>query len=106
MGERHNDKIRIVRFGNPFLDDIDSMDDDAISRFAKKYGIDTNRTVVVMGYNRTRGQQHTLVAKSFIDYKVDRNRIFIVIPWTSGPCDDPDAYRREIEDVLKDNYDY
>ena len=106
MGSSCNDKIRIVRFGNPFLDDIDSMSSDTVSRFTGKYGIDTSRTVVVMGYNRTRGQQHTAVAGSLAEHKVDCSRIFIVIPWTSGPCDDPDAYRKEIEDILKDDYDY
>ncbi|MCR5590956.1 MAG: hypothetical protein K6F73_05430 [Lachnospiraceae bacterium] len=106
MGRKYDSKIRIVRFGNPFLDDIDSMDDAVVSRFTEKYGIDTNRTVVVAGYNRTRGQQHLAVAKSLKQYNVDRIRIFIVIPWTSGPCDDADAYRKEIEDILKDDYDY
>ncbi|MCR5687794.1 MAG: hypothetical protein K6G58_07235 [Lachnospiraceae bacterium] len=106
MGNRYTGKVRIVRFGNPFLDDIDGMDDAKVRDFADKYGIDTGRKVVVVGYNRTRGQQHPEVLRSLIENQTDRNKIFLVIPWTSGPCDDPEGYRKELEEILEDKYDY
>ena len=104
VGTGYNDKIRIVRFGNYFLDRIDNSTNSAAEEFVRKYRIDRNRTVVVIGYNRFRQQQHLETINSIIGSKIERDKIFIVIPWTYGPEDD--NYKKQIENTIEGRYDF
>ena len=104
MGCGFNDKIHVVRFGNYYLDRIDCAKDSTVDGFVHKYGIDTSRKVIVVGYNRFKEQQHIKVLESIVEGNIERDRIFIVIPWTYGP--DNKDYKKQIESIISGRYEY
>lgn len=82
---RYDDKIKIVRWGIDLLDEIDRIAESDIIEFAKKYGIDRKRKVVVIGYNRGETQQHQEVICSLKGEKIAKEDIFLIFPWSYGP---------------------
>lgn len=54
----YNDKKHIVRFGNYYLDRIDSISSAEVDNFTRKFEIDTGKRAVVVGYNRFKELQH------------------------------------------------
>lgn len=104
FGSKYNGILHVVRFGNYFLDDIDAVSEQTVMDFTEKNHIDTDKTVVMLGYNRFRQQQHILTIQSIVKAEIDRNEVFFVIPWTYGPIEK--GYREEIEELLKDRYEY
>lgn len=104
FGNRYDDRIHVIRFGNYFLDDLDASGDDEVDVFVKKYGIDTSKTVVAVGYNRFCQHRHIEAINSFIENRISCDRVFIIVPWTYGPRDD--EYKERVETVLKGNYEY
>ena len=104
MGKKYREKIRVVRFGNYFLNLIDSVTDESIDLFLKKFEIDNSRKTVVVGYNRCKEQQHLSALKSIVDAGIDRKDIFIIIPWTYGDADI--EYNEQVECIIRGYYDY
>ena len=104
IGRKYDDRIRIVRFGNYFLESIDNASDNDITSFVQKYGIDRGRKIVVLGYNRSREHHHAGAIQSIVDAGIRRDEVYIIIPWTYGP--DDKAYRDEVESLVRDRYDY
>lgn len=104
IGYKYDDKIRVVRFGNPLLDQIDDVSDADLMSFAQKYKIDLERKRVVVGYCRGEEQRHLEVIESIIKANVDKSRIQIIIPWTYGR--ENSEYKSRIIDLLDNRYDY
>ena len=104
MGKRYGDRIRIVRFGNYFMNLIDNVSRKSIDGFINKFGIDNGRKTVVVGYNRCREQQHLKALQSIVDAEVPREDVFIIIPWTYGEADE--EYKEQVECIIRGFYDY
>lgn len=75
-------KFSYTRFGLIELDEIDSVQQHEVTEFAKKYGINPSKKIVVIGYNRRVEQQHIAVLENIPNSLVDR--IQIIIPWSYG----------------------
>ncbi len=101
--KKYDNKIRIVRFGIDLLEIIDSVTKSDISVFAEKYGIDTSRKIVVIGYNRIKQQQHLDVIFSLKKAGITREDIFIVFPWTYGPLQN--GYKEKLLEEIGTSYD-
>ena len=104
FGDKYASKIKIVKFGISVLDFIDDISQDTIVEFVREYGIDSNRKCITIGYNRNINHQHYDVIKSIEKYAVDKNKIFIILPWTYGPEDV--EYKKKIIGELRGKFDY
>lgn len=104
IGSGYDAKIRTARFGISLLNDIDAISEKDLSNFASKHGIDRNRKIVAIGYNRGKAHQHLEVVESIIREGVDPNQLQLVFPWTYGPEDK--EYQSEIQKLLDGKYDY
>lgn len=104
MGNKYDNRIHVVRFGNYYIDGIDNAKDEDVERLINKYCINTMKKVVAVGYSRFREHQHIDAIKSIIENNVDDKEIFIVIPWTYGP--DNKDYKDKIEALIKGKYEY
>ena len=104
FGRKYASKIQIVKFGISVLNLIDDIEQDNLIEFVEKYKIDTNRKCITIGYNRNLNHQHYDVIKSIDKYAVDKNKIFLIFPWTYGP-EDVD-YKKKIVKELNGKYDY
>ena len=102
--KKYKAKIQKVRFGLTSIKDIDNLDKQSIIDFKITHGIDLEKKVVAIGYNRRKEHQHIKAIQSIIEANINPRDIFIIIPWTYGP--DDIEYRGEIESLLQDRYDY
>lgn len=100
---RFIDKLCLLRFGLSSLDNIDKCSDEDVLKFSNKYGLDTKKHIVVVGYNRSKQQQHLGVIKSIIG-KVNSTSIQYVLPWNYGEEDG--FYEQEIRELLDGKCDY
>lgn len=87
------EKDYCLRFGLPILDEIDNIDAEHINSFRKKFNIPSNKTIIVIGYNGRKEQQHINVVKNLKQNIIDSS--FIIFPWTYGDCG------REYEELLE-----
>lgn len=104
IGYKYDAKIKLARFGVSLLPTIDAITDEEIEAFLEKYKINKLKTVVAVGYNRTEAQQHIPVIDSIIKANVDRDKVFLVFPWTYGINDD--EYKNAIISKVCDKFDY
>lgn len=105
IGTEFGRKIHIIKFGSMIYDYIDNITDKDLYEFKIKYKIPTDsRTIVAIGYNRCKEQQHIEVIDSIINSNVDSNSIIIIFPWTYGENDQ--NYYRTIIDRLNNKYKY
>lgn len=78
----YDDKVREVRFGFSVLDTIDKSLAEDVDAFARSNGFPPNKDMIVVGYNRAKTQNHIGIINSIIQAGIDRNKYYIVIPWT------------------------
>ena len=65
LGEKYDDKIQIIDFGNSTLDWIDKINSKYTkSQCKERFGFSTDKVVVHVGYNAFRGQQHMDIMKN------------------------------------------
>ncbi len=104
FGNKYDNKIEIVRFGNSVLEDIDDIKEKEVEAFTKKYNINNRKKIVVIGYSRIPEHQHIAVVESIIRACIDSENIILLFPWTYGIC--RQGYKQEIIDILNDQYEY
>ncbi len=100
---RFKSKYRRVRFGLSELREIDACDNNDIIKFCNKFHIDTDKKIIVVGYNRSKEQNHKEVIYSLLE-SCSMNDLLIIIPWTYG-IDDL-QYRNEIEEIMNHHCNY
>ena len=100
---RFKSKYRRVRFGLSALDEIDNCDKEDIRKFYNKFNIDKDKKVIVIGYNRSKEQNHKNVISSLLKY-CNMDALLLVIPWTYGINNL--QYRNEIEEIMKHQCKY
>lgn len=96
--EKYVSKISKIRFGLTELDEIDNTSNDQSNRFCDRYGIDTKREVIVIGYNRIIEQQHLACVESIASSGLNIKLFQLVFPWTYGK-EEP-GYKDKIKEVL------
>lgn len=104
MYKKYENKTQIVKFGISLLDNIDRIIDDSLLSFANKYKIDRTRKCIAIGYNRGKFHQHIKILNSIINSGIDKNKIFVVFPWTYGTIDE--KYQDAIKNTIGNRYDY
>lgn len=104
VSEEYESKIRIVKFGSSLLDVMDKCSESDISAFLSAWSIPSDKTIIVIGYNNCKAQQHLSAVKSILSAKLETDDIFVIIPWTYGSGDD--LYRKELEDEMKGKINY
>ena len=104
FGRNYDDRLHIIKFGNYYLDYIDNVTDEDIASFANKYSIDMSKRIVAVGYNRFFQHRHVEAIRSIRNSGIDKEKLFIIIPWTYGPEDS--EYKESIESELKDYCDH
>lgn len=100
---RFKSKYRRLRFGLSMLYEIDACTEEDISKFYYKFHIDKNKKVIVIGYNRSKEQNHKKVISSLLKC-CDMEELLLVIPWTYGVNDL--KYRNEIEEIMNEHCNY
>ena len=64
---RFKSKYRRVRFGLSELREIDACDNNDIIKFCNKFHIDRDKKIIVVGYNRSKEQNHKEVIYSLLE---------------------------------------
>ena len=101
----YDDKVKEVRFGFSTLETIDDVSAEDVRLFAENQGFPSNKTIIAIGYNRAKTQNHIAIIKSIIQAGIDRNKYFIVIPWTYAYCSM--GYYRKLNELLScSGYDF
>lgn len=96
-GEKYSNKIRMTKFGSNGIDYLNNEFDK--NEFAYRFGIDTNKVIVSIGYNKMKEQQHLAVLK-VINSLPDsiRSKIHIILRLTYGSGDS--NYVNQIKDLV------
>lgn len=86
-GDEFDSKIRRAYYGSNVIELIDGITD--LDDIKKKLGIDTNKIVISIGYNKMIQQQHLKVLDEIISLPVEiRNKIHLVLRLTYGNGDE------------------
>lgn len=80
-------KVAYTRFGLSEINHINSATDENIKDFCEKYKISSNKSHIILGYNRNVNQQHIKVIDSFPSDLCEKE-MQVIIPWTYGPNDE------------------
>ena len=98
-------KISLVQFGLIILDKMDLVTIKDIKIIKEKFCIPDNKIVLVIGYNRTKEQQHINVIKSLVKIKNINKQLYIIIPWAYGK--EEDGSKEIIEkELIKNEFEY
>ncbi len=102
FGHQFDNKIKNVKFGVNGFDSIDEVSKTEAEQSCKKYfGIEPDRTVISIGYNAKREQQHLKVINELKKLPESLlSKITIILQMTYG-LPNPDSYFAEIEAKLK-----
>ncbi len=102
-GNRYQDKIRIVDFGNNMIDEIDRVLDQYSKEECKKhFGFSLNKTVVHIGYNAFKEQQHDLILEEMKKLPEDiLHSMQIVFHVSYGKGEGYEAYHNHLIELLE-----
>lgn len=102
-GNRYNDKVRIIDFGNKVIDEIDKV----LSMYSKEeckkhFGLPLDKIIVHVGYNAFREQQHDLILEEMKllpkDVLLNMKFVFHV---SYGQGDDFETYKNHLIEILE-----
>lgn len=98
MDDFHS-KERVIYFGNSDFEDIDKLEDKTVQNIKVKLcGQNTNKMIIVCGYNGSIHQNHIEMIESIYALpKQKRDKIHLVIPMTYGATAD---YLNEVQSKL------
>lgn len=97
--QSRNTEHRIVRYGVNVIDAINCHNGDNIVSVKKKWGIPTDRIIVMLGHNGFRQHQHLKMIEAVGKMESDvLDRCFFVIPMTYGVSSG--EYKNEVKDAI------
>lgn len=92
--------IRIVKFGLDTIDNIDKVrygdSENILSKFAKKYNLDSNKVIIAIGTNSSKNQQTIDVIQILNECSVNLSNFMFVFHLSYGDA----SYATEIESQL------
>ena len=97
-GEQYSNKIRMTKFGSNGIDFLNNHIDQ--NEVAEKFGIDTSKVVISIGYNKMKEQQHLAVLNVINSLPESlRSNIHLILRLTYGSGDS--SYVRQIKDLVE-----
>lgn len=110
FGNRYDDKIHILDFGNSVLNKIDDVSKKYSKKQCKeKFGLSLDRLSVHVGYNASREQQHLEMMKSIVKWiKVGSsekwiNKLEFVYHISYGKDEEFDSYMKRLKQIMEEN---